>query len=97
MLAQKPEQLCVHSTQIEIDFQKLLKKQKARRVIGGLLHLLALENWAAHMECAFKKMRSDRTRSKVESFERLPRIPVRGSEAWATSPAHLHRIVCHYV
>jgi hypothetical protein len=32
-----------------------------------------------------------------ESFERLPRMPVRASEAWATSPAHLHRMVCHYV
>src|SRR5260370_15221915 len=32
-------------------------------------------------------MRSSRTRSKIESFERLARIPVRGSEAWAL---HLH-------
>jgi hypothetical protein len=34
-----------------------------------------------------RKMRSTRTRSKIESFERLPRRPVRASEAWAL---HLH-------
>src|SRR5665213_3286009 len=49
---------------------------------------LLLRTWSAKLI----QMRSDRTRSKIESFERLPRIPVRGSEAWTSSPAHLHRI-----
>jgi hypothetical protein len=78
-----------------VENQKVIKPHKIREKQKS-----PPTDWRTfHLGKLFEKLSDEiyQNPPEEESFERLPQMPVRASGAWATSPAHLHRMVCRYV